>query len=225
MVAITVILAAVIGAFVLEIGDQQETAPSTSFDSDQEMRLYKQSNSNQANLTRVQISHAGGDVLDVTNTDLVIEGNGSVWGNAREHPNSGNNRFMVFPAPDFTPALGSNEKVQFSSGETWGALMYGGDPAHSDTWYGAGLFNDEDVVSPSPPSSYYYMGLGSSEYDDGMTPVRPQSIDGLPTHTNDGGSSTSVTAGNALDQGDQVNVVWTASSGGKTQTLFKYSVQ
>jgi flagellin-like protein len=40
MVAITVILAAVIGAFVLEIGNQQETAPSTSFDSEQQVVYY-----------------------------------------------------------------------------------------------------------------------------------------------------------------------------------------
>jgi hypothetical protein len=29
----------------------------------------------------------------------------------------------------------------------------------------------------------------------------------------------------SYEQGDNVNVVWTASSGGKTQTLFKYTVQ
>jgi hypothetical protein len=28
-----------------------------------------------------------------------------------------------------------------------------------------------------------------------------------------------------LKQGDEMNIVWTASSGGKTQTLLKYSVQ
>jgi hypothetical protein len=29
----------------------------------------------------------------------------------------------------------------------------------------------------------------------------------------------------APSQGDSIRVVWTASSGGKTQTLFKYTVQ
>jgi hypothetical protein len=29
----------------------------------------------------------------------------------------------------------------------------------------------------------------------------------------------------SLQQGDSIRVVWTASSGGKTQTLYKYSVQ
>jgi hypothetical protein len=29
----------------------------------------------------------------------------------------------------------------------------------------------------------------------------------------------------SLEQGNNVNVVWSASSGGKTQTLFKYTVQ
>jgi flagellin-like protein len=223
MVAITVILAAVIGAFVLEIGDQQETAPNTSFDSEQETRNYKQQQDQQANITRVQISHAGGSVIDITNTDLSIEGNASVWGNEQPHPN--NKRHMVFPAPDHTQVAGTNEQVEFKSGQTWGALMYGGDPAASDTWYGAGLWKDETVIKPTPPSSYYYMRLGSSEYDDEGAPLSLQNLDDMPTHGNNGGGQTRVVSGNQLDQGDQVNVVWTASSGGKTQTLFKYTVQ
>jgi len=64
MVAITVILAAVIGAFVLNIGGNQETAPQNQFDF-------------QYNSTgNVTVSHGGGGSLDASQLDL---GNG--WGN------------------------------------------------------------------------------------------------------------------------------------------------
>lgn len=64
MVAITVILAAVIGAFVLGLGDQVgNTAPSASFDYDW--------NSSNTNLT---ITHDGGDALDNSTITITING-------------------------------------------------------------------------------------------------------------------------------------------------------
>ncbi|MFD1646042.1 type IV pilin [Haloarchaeobius litoreus] len=59
MVAITVILAAVIGAFVLNIGGNQETAPQNQFD-------FEYSN----NSDHVIVSHGGGGTLDATQLDL-----------------------------------------------------------------------------------------------------------------------------------------------------------
>jgi len=59
MVAITVILAAVIGAFVLGLGDSvSETAPNAQIDFD-----YGDDN--------VTLTHDGGDSFDVANVDLV----------------------------------------------------------------------------------------------------------------------------------------------------------
>ena len=61
MVAITVILAAVIGAFVLGLGDQaSESAPQASFDYN--------FNSNDS----VNVTHGGGDDIDRSNIDLTI---------------------------------------------------------------------------------------------------------------------------------------------------------
>jgi flagellin-like protein len=40
MVSITVILATVIGTFGIEVGDQEETAPNTSFDSEQKTEYF-----------------------------------------------------------------------------------------------------------------------------------------------------------------------------------------
>jgi flagellin-like protein len=61
MVAITVILAAVIGAFVLNIGGNQETAPQNQFSFE-----YNSTNN-------VSVSHGGGGTLDASQLSL---GNG-----------------------------------------------------------------------------------------------------------------------------------------------------
>ncbi len=62
MVAITVILAAVIGTFVLGLGDSLEQAPQAQLD---------------AELTSsdtIQISHNGGDALEDANVVLTVDG-------------------------------------------------------------------------------------------------------------------------------------------------------
>ena len=75
MVAITVILAAVIGTFVLGLGDQvQTTAPTTSFDSGQSTV-----NIDDEDFTAVTIAHDGGDRLDADNIDVTVDGE-TAWG-------------------------------------------------------------------------------------------------------------------------------------------------
>jgi flagellin-like protein len=193
MVAITVILAAVIGAFVLEIGDQQETAPSTSFDSDQQVKFYEAQE--KANLTTVFVTHAGGDVLDTQQTDIKIEGNSSVWG--QEEPATGWD--PARPQPDVRGTLGTNEPAEVSSGETWEMLGYDGraDEHVEDESYS---LNYKDWMSNGGKNGFVEPRLKWNGGSNGL----------ILTH---------------LETGDSVNVVWTASSGGKTQTLFKYSVQ
>lgn len=61
MVAVTVILAAVIGAFVFGLGGQQQQPPQADFDFDFEDG-------------DVTISHSSGDALSRTNIDVVIDG-------------------------------------------------------------------------------------------------------------------------------------------------------
>jgi flagellin-like protein len=65
MVAITVILAAVIGTFVLGLGDQvSQTTPSASFGFD-----YDRSSND-----TLTISHNGGDTVDANNLNVAISG-------------------------------------------------------------------------------------------------------------------------------------------------------
>jgi hypothetical protein len=222
MVAITVILAAVIGAFVLEIGDQQETAPSTSFDSEQRDAHYKtrfyQSSCDDPNgrkcinQTELAISHAGGEVLDASQTEINVAGNTSVWGvvSPPDNPTAGccpgaqKNRLEVGPVPDFRPGLGANEPVEFASGESWSVFVHGAEPAPPWNPGGNNLVADEYVTN-----TYYDMW----EFDSDPHTARIVGADGPGGY------------GYFLSQEDQARVVWTAESGGKTQTLFKYSVQ
>ena len=72
MVAITVILAAVIGTFVLGLGQNvQSTAPQASFSFDQ------------ASGPEVTVSHDGGDTISHDNIDIVVDddaiGNTGKW--------------------------------------------------------------------------------------------------------------------------------------------------
>jgi FlaG/FlaF family flagellin (archaellin) len=191
MVAITVILAAVIGAFVLEIGDQQETAPSTSFDSDQSVQFYW--GGKKANLTTVDITHAGGNVLDIDQVDVKVEGNDSAWGMQRARLDNNPSEWdFVQPQPDVRQTLGTNDQTAFNSGQSWSIYGYNGladEHVENQDYYGA--YNDGD--------------------GDGQNEMEIKS--GIGQVTSD------------MTGGESVNVVWTASSGGKTQTLFKYTVQ
>jgi flagellin-like protein len=204
MVAISVILAAVIGAFVLEIGDQQETAPSTSFDSEQDRVYYQDANGDSSNMTTVGLTHAGGSVIDVTAANVKHDGNGSQWGIVEP------GGYGAQPQPNDIEALGSNDAPTFGSGTTW--RVVGG--------------NNESVVSDDNLER-------SANYTFDLVPGHEGAIlvSGADCCTSSEGDDVGWgpgTARNAIqtyEQGTTVNVVWTASSGGKTQTLFAYTVQ
>ena len=57
MVAITVILAAVIGTFVLGLGDSVQAAPQATFD-------YDTNETNSGTIDQITITHQGGDSID-----------------------------------------------------------------------------------------------------------------------------------------------------------------
>jgi flagellin-like protein len=210
MVAITVILAAVIGAFVLEIGDQQETAPNTSFDTEQKTEYFDKylsgSLSHNWNGTRVYISHAGGSTFDVDQVDVKVEGNASTWGLEKNHVGAGQGSDPAEPVPDARETWGTNEVTEFKSGQTWNILATNGPKKDRID----DLYEDAKSTNPGDDFSIHYTSAGGGERD--------------PTLTYHDGSWTNYDL-DALKSGDQVAVVWSASSGGKTQTLFKYEVQ
>jgi hypothetical protein len=198
MVAITVILAAVIGAFVISIGDRQETAPKTSFSSEQSVQFYTDSNAN-SNLTRVRIVHAGGTTLDVEQNDVKVGGNGSWWGVARRIDGGMDE---AVPQPNVIATLGTNDPVEFTAGESWSVVAGNDGVAPRDA-------NVEGAVD------YHFEYASNSEgvYLD---------TDGTDDDASDTGDTGALAT---LENGDDVTVVWHASSGGKSQMLFEYRVQ
>jgi len=80
MVAITVILAAVIGTFVLGLGDQvQSTTPQASFGfekstTDVEVDVVDDTTTDTITVTSVTITHESGDTIDANNLDVSVNG-------------------------------------------------------------------------------------------------------------------------------------------------------
>jgi flagellin-like protein len=216
MVAITVILAAVIGAFVLEIGDQQETAPSTSFSTEEELRyvctVKNTCHADAVNLSTVKMAHAGGDTLSVTQTEISVNGNDSVYYFTEEYVTVGSDEISKFEAqPNFCQAAGTNQEVSFSSGESWTVQVRGGPKNKYVMPTGLGKYSDDLHACGKTVTAHFQINTY-------WTPPR------LSADVKHDGTDVAEQI-NPLMEGDDVNVVWTASSGGKTQRLQKYTVQ
>jgi flagellin-like protein len=233
MVAITVILAAVIGAFVLEIGDQQETAPNTSFDSEQSTQFYRTDSGggcpsgNTANTTRVTLNHAGGDTIDITKLAVKVNGNESTWQMENptytDHGGGSCPRNLIGPVPNFFETAGSNDVVEFTSGESWNVVLVHrgaqGFPGHDNLDPAASLMSGSPGYCPIWYSDHHPQRMTAE-----IAPIDPS--DGN-CHIGNSYNSWTSDPDDAIGlvNDDDVRVVWTASSGGKTQTVFKYTVQ
>jgi FlaG/FlaF family flagellin (archaellin) len=115
MVAITVILAAVIGTFVLGLGDQvSNTSPTASFTFDYDG-------------TTLDVTHDGGDQLDAANIDIVPSSTSSTdWADATDGSTG-------------TFGAGTTVSIDVGSGETvrvtWSSPN-GGDSSTLGKWTG-----------------------------------------------------------------------------------------
>jgi flagellin-like protein len=89
MVAITVILAAVIGTFVLGLGDQvSDSAPTASFTFEQSTTEFDDG-TNDPSLTRVEVTHDGGDSISQSDLQILVNGDQAV------NINEGDNKFYA----------------------------------------------------------------------------------------------------------------------------------
>jgi flagellin-like protein len=228
MVAITVILSAVIGAFVLEIGDQQETAPNTSFSSDEVVRYIDVRDG--VNYTQVKITHAGGDVLDISQTDIVHEGRAGAWGISDEDLNGDNIMDDGIPQPDVRRSLGTNEQVAFKSGQMWrvaASVQRSNSEFVKNKDYRLRSFSNYDQKNQDSPFCrsgisfrvpYFWLD-GDFKTDDNGNEITPNRDKlGLGCDRDD-------QLAPMLMQDDPINVVWRSESGSKTQALFEYNVQ
>jgi FlaG/FlaF family flagellin (archaellin) len=251
MVAISVILAAVVGAFVLEVGDQQETAPEASFDSgervvtlknDRWVNKYDPSGQTiEINTTQIFVTHAGGETLEISRMEVLVNGYNDVWG-VYPHYNALNmddgpvsDTIDIAPQPDYRRTIGTNRDQTLTSGESWNAIAYdvmayapGKGPAdHTDVLDGLAKPGTIDNGEPSvrKGKNYIYwqqLTALSQHHRTGETLIDIRTgagTDGGPYDVDDIGYG--VQAGD----GDTMSVVWKAESGGKTQTLTKYTAQ
>jgi flagellin-like protein len=220
MVAITVILSAAMGSFVLLVGDRSEAAPAASFETSQNVRYYDgnfhpgddygggpldslmRSNDYDANLTTIIITHMGGDTLHVSNTDLLLEGNGSAW-KAENRSGVGD---RGIPQPNLLETLGTNEPVLSTAGTEWAVIGSGdGEPDIR----GYEVQADHNLKS----SHEYHIEFGTT-----LTGEERAELYHGPGADPNG-------LLRLIDTTDELSVVWSASSGGETQRLFKYSVK
>ncbi len=104
MVAITVILAAVIGAFVLGLGDQvSNNAPSASFEFNFE------------NDTQVTITHGGGDSIANSTLSVTVDGE-------EAYPSADDSWEIVSPWPD-TIRSGSSLTLNYDGDDRNGEVV------------------------------------------------------------------------------------------------------
>jgi FlaG/FlaF family flagellin (archaellin) len=214
MVAISVILAAVVGAFVLEVGDQEEAPPTATFSFDQEVRYYNYTGPD-TNLTTVAVSHSGGDTLAISQVNIKVNGNRSVWGPIGKTDSQGD---LYRPMPDHFEAATTNQPVTIESGDQWTINSYRGWP-------------DERVKKKEIVPPYYGQYVEGSKT--GYT-FKGCAAHGVKDYVEDpsvrlaekfgGGTVTNLLCTDRLSTGDELRAVWQSSSGGETQTLTKYRV-
>lgn len=136
MVAITVILAAVIGTFVLGLGDQlQSTTPSASFGFDQGSTTITAGDPGLAtvtdvSVTSVTITHESGDTIDANNLAITVNGQ-SAWTTLGDNSDADNGEEEV--GGTFTGEVSAGSSVTIVAAAENSAITTGG--ANADSHY------------------------------------------------------------------------------------------
>lgn len=131
MVAITVILAAVIGTFVLGLGDQvQNTTPRAQFGFDQSVNNVNDSTQD-SDITMVTVTHESGDSIAESDISVTVNGNpafaitnasnaqqskaANPWDDDGEKVSAGDSFEVAFYDSGSTIAVGSNVNANSGS--------------------------------------------------------------------------------------------------------------
>jgi hypothetical protein len=146
----------------------------------------------------------------------VVDDSGpTVWGPTTtdsdnlDQGNSKSDYILASPVPDVRRTKGTNERQLFRSGNQWHVALYGEQlPPHSELQAKEG---SSYRFEPDPAT-----GSGPNDGNMGLQG------DGINKHP---GSGSGELYGKVLVAGDDIRVRWEAESGGKSQTLFKYTVQ
>lgn len=133
MVAITVILAAVIGAFVLDIGGSQEKVPQANWDFNQENVTFSDTDS--SDLETVTIEHTGGDTISEDNIEVTVNGD-TAYGI------TSSNEVETLWDSGNSIASSSSVRIAFASSTTYSggeAVTYDGTAEEIDTIAGSSV--------------------------------------------------------------------------------------
>jgi hypothetical protein len=227
-VAIVAILSGVVGVYVLQIAGQQETAPAASFSSEQRTVMYCQTCHNdeywsQSNLTTVVLTHAGGETLDERNLGASVNGNASLYGAdetvgewAPYYPTS-------YAVPRIIPTLGTNEPVTFEAGSTWRIHSMAG----GETWDGVSHQNYQKAIVTDGRDCIPAMHYGGARvYEKTGNQDKSAKINEIADFNPESCMDwDDVRILEPLERDDVLRVTWTSSSGGTSQTLFRYVLQ
>jgi FlaG/FlaF family flagellin (archaellin) len=213
------ILAAAIGVFVLGIGDQQDPGPSTTLEaSESTTNVTHREDGKRMGVTRVHVTVAGGEPLPIRQTRIRHAGNTSVIGRVNGENTYGNGAFLddgllLQMTPDLCETAGTNQQATWDAGQSYEVLWSGG--AERDFTVGS--------RGPLPPHA---AAVRSGACESAIQPYfgdlsKGSGADTLALVYASGGHAVS----KAVMEGDSVGVIWQASSGGKTQQIFNYTVQ
>jgi len=236
LVAIVVILAAVVGAFALELGDQEDPPPSTAFSASEDVRTYKglasdthcDANGCETNLTQVDITHSAGDTIALSQLTIRVDGNDSVYGApTRVDSYSGayavSNDATLIPQPNAFKARGTNKQYTIGSGDRFEVLAFGGldtealgpketAPGQTLQW---AIRDDGDHYCTERQTGPY--GNGGQ-----IAHTGPPHNPAINIYYND---PISGACSDDLDSGNEISVTWNAASGAQSTMLFEYTVQ
>lgn len=245
LVAIAALLSGVVVIFVLEIGAQQKKAPITSFAVEERMVTLKSgreknrgetSTINEVDTPQIIIRHSGGDTLHISQTEIKVDGHRDAWGvvphaTALEMSEGElDDTVEVGPEPDFRRTLGENDQVTVGSGESWNVVAFNvvrGVPLFSANNLQKSLYEPGTRDLETPPANASHDFLIGDEQDDSAhgcncSPLYILADSSYPKSGPFGGVNG---LAEQLKRGEELRVVWSSKSGGKTQTIQKYIVQ
>jgi len=159
MVAITVILAAVIGTFVLGLGDQlQSTTPSASFGFDQSETTYEgpdgeDGTADASTVTTVTITHESGNTLSESNIQVTVDGNPAYDLQEASDPTTDNPSSSTIWSSGGEISAGSSVRVAF----------YDNDPSATPNFESATSVDITDETSSDPWTTEDATALGSDD--------------------------------------------------------------
>ena len=207
MVAVTVIIAAVIGSTALGLGNQiSESPPQASFDVEQHDESYTfeydDGKKGPAAPLLLEVTHVGGENIEYENIKVTVDGEPTYAVGPVGDPQNTDHRTSIKPWQ--TDLNNDEEKSKISAGDT--TYIY---------WATSWLKNNHQALAEDPlnePTRPCGILIGEIDGDHGI--ICSNEMGNNPLWN---------TVGTEIEPGATLKVVW--ESGDQSQTLYEYEVQ